>query len=179
VPTNEHTNSEFKGEDRLCLCKFVFARRGIVMEAISSYFLPRLIGYSRAMHLITTGAVYPSTSLLFQGLFSKIVEPGDVLPRALGLANDIARNTSSVSTHLMKDMIWRGPDNAEESHLLASKILVELFKGKDKLEGVESFLQKREANFTGTMSKDAPSAWPWWKPIETTVPGMNPEKSKL
>jgi hypothetical protein len=80
TPTNEHTNSEFKGEDRLCL-----ARRGIVMEAISSYFLPRLIGYSRAMHLITTGAVYPSTSPLFQTLFSEIVEPGDVLPKSVGV----------------------------------------------------------------------------------------------
>jgi enoyl-CoA hydratase/carnithine racemase len=106
------------------------------------------------------------------------VEPSDVLPRVLELADDIARNTSSVSTHLIKDIIWRGADNAEEPHLLTSKILVELFKGKDKLEGVESCLQKRETNFTGTMSKDAPSAWPWWKPIETTVPGMNPEKSK-
>ncbi len=107
---------------------FVFARRGIVMEAMSSYFLPRLIGYSRAMHLITTGAVYPSTSPLFQNLFSEIVEPSEVLPRALELADDIARNTSSVSTHLMKDMIWRGPDNAEEAHLLDSRILVELFR---------------------------------------------------
>jgi enoyl-CoA hydratase/carnithine racemase len=68
------------------------------MEVISSYFLPRLIGYSRAMHLITTGAVYLSTSPLFQDLFSEIVEPGDVLPRALELADDISRNTSSVST---------------------------------------------------------------------------------
>jgi enoyl-CoA hydratase/carnithine racemase len=55
------------------------------MEAISSYFLPRLIGYSKAMHLVTTGAVYPSTSSLFHELFSEIVEPGDVLPRALEL----------------------------------------------------------------------------------------------
>jgi enoyl-CoA hydratase/carnithine racemase len=62
--------------------------------------------------------------------------------RASELADDIARNTSSVGMHLMKDMIWRDPDNAQESHLLASKILVELFQGKDKLEGVESFLQR-------------------------------------
>jgi enoyl-CoA hydratase/carnithine racemase len=179
---------------------FVFARRGIVMEAISSYFLPRLIGYGRAMHLITTGAVYPSTSPLFQELFSEIAEPGDVLPRALELADDISRNTSSVSTHLMKDMIWRGPDNAEESHLLDSRILVELFRlvttgrvrrelpgscrllsyrGRDKLEGVESFLEKRDPNFTGRMSKDAPSAWPWWRPIETTVPGVKGPKPKI
>jgi enoyl-CoA hydratase/carnithine racemase len=158
---------------------FVFARRGIVMEAMSSYFLPRLIGYSKAMHLITTGAAYPSTSSLFQELFSEIVEPSEVMPRALELAGDVATSTSSVSTHLMKDMIWRGPDNAEEAHLLDSKILVELFTSKDKQEGVDSFLQKRSANFTGTIPKDAPSAWPWYKTIETARPGIMTEKPKL
>jgi enoyl-CoA hydratase/carnithine racemase len=157
---------------------FVFARRGIVMEAISSYFLPRLIGYSKAMHLITTGAVYPSTSPFFKELFSEVVNPESVLPRALELADDIAKNTSTVSTHLMKDMIWRAPDNAEEAHLLDSKILVELFQKGDRDEGVNSFLEKRQANFTGTMKENAPSTWPWWKPIDTSVPGEG-GKSKL
>lgn len=151
---------------------FVFARRGIVMEACSAYFLPRLIGYSKAMHLTTTGSVYPSTSPLFGDLFSEVVEPDRVLPTALDLAADIARNTSTVSTHLNKDLMWRGPDNAEEMQLLQSKVLLDIFAGVDKAEGVKSFLEKRDSNFRGTMEKSAPSAWPWWKPIDASKPKL-------
>lgn len=150
---------------------FVFARRGIVMEAASSYFLPKLIGLSKAMHLVTTGAVYPSTSPLFSELFSEILPTEQVLPRALELADEIARNTSNVSTHLMKDLMWRNPGTAEQTHLLDSKILLELFDGKDKKEGIDSFLQKRQADFTGNMATNAPAVWPWWEPIDTKVPG--------
>src|SRR5260370_674114 len=87
-------------------------------ELEQSFNLPRLIGYSKAMHLITTGAVYPSTSPLLSELFSEIVEPEEVLPRALEIADEIAKNTSTVSTHVMKDMIWRGPETSEETQLL-------------------------------------------------------------
>lgn len=149
---------------------FVFARRGIVTEAASSFFLPRLIGYSRAMHLVTTGSVYPATSPHFGGLFSEVVPPEKVLSRALEIAGDVARNTSAVSTHLMKDMMWRNPGTAEGTHLLDSKVLLELFEGKDKKEGVDSFLEKREPKFKGNMSDNAPSVWPWWEPIETRAP---------
>jgi len=148
---------------------FVFARRGLVMEAVSSFFLPRLIGTSRAMHLVTTGAVYPSTSPLFGDLFSEIVEPNQVLPRALELADEIAHNTSTVSTHLMKDLIYRGPGTAEETHLLDTKLLFALFSAKDRDEGVASFMEKRQAKFTGTIPTDVPSAWPWWTPIDVKV----------
>ncbi|KAH6669382.1 enoyl-CoA hydratase/isomeras-like protein [Halenospora varia] len=146
---------------------FVFARRGIVMEAASSYFLPRLIGLSRAMHLVTTGSVYPSTDPLLSQLFSEVVPEDKVLERALEIADDVVRNTSSVSTHLMKDLMWRGPGTAEGTHLLDSKILLELFEGKDKLEGVSSFLEKRPPKFKGNMQENAPAAWPWWEPIDT------------
>jgi enoyl-CoA hydratase/carnithine racemase len=145
---------------------FVFARRGLVMEAASSFFLPRLVGYSKAMHLVTTGAVYPSTSPLLDGLFSEIVEPEQVLPRALALADDIARNTSAVSTAMNKDLIWRGPDSPEGSQLITSKLILEMFKSKDNAEGIKSFLEKRPAQFQGTVPKDAPTAWPWWTQID-------------
>jgi enoyl-CoA hydratase/carnithine racemase len=159
---------------------FVFARRGIVMEAASSYFLPRLIGLSKAMHLVTTGSVYPSTDPLFRELFSEIVPPEKVLPRALELADEIARNTSAVSTHLMKDMMWRNPGTAEGTHLLDSKILLEVFDGKDKKEGVDSFLQKRPADFRGNMADNAPSVWPWWDPVDVKAPAsIGGLKSKL
>jgi enoyl-CoA hydratase/carnithine racemase len=160
---------------------FVFARRGIVMEAASSFFLPRLIGLSKAMHLVTTGSVYPSTDPLFRELFSEVLPPEKVLPRALELADEIAKTTSAVSTHLMKDLMWRNPGTAEQTHLLDSKILLELFDGKDKREGIDSFLQKRPADFKGNMMDNAPNVWPWWDPIQTKAPESAKDivKSKL
>lgn len=87
---------------------FVFARRGIVMEAASSYYLPRLIGHSRAMQAVTTGATYRADDKIWGGLFAETLDRSeDVLPRALEVAVEVVRNTSAVSTHLMKEMMWR------------------------------------------------------------------------
>ncbi|TVY34057.1 2,3-dehydroadipyl-CoA hydratase, partial [Lachnellula subtilissima] len=150
---------------------FVFARRGSLW---------RLIGLSKAMHLITTGSVYPATHPLLRELFTEIVPEDEVLPRALELARDIARNTSVVSTHLMKALMWRNPGTAEGTHLLDSKILLELFDGRDKLEGIQSFLQKRSPKFEGTMLENGPTAWPWWDPIDIKAPVSAADvKSKL
>ncbi|KAK2625451.1 hypothetical protein QTJ16_004763 [Diplocarpon rosae] len=148
---------------------FVFARRGIVMEAASSFFLPRLVGYSRAMHLATTGEVLRADHSLLDGLFSEILPEDQVLGRALAIADDIARNTSAVSTKLMRDLIWSGLGSAEQTHLLDSKILPQLFDGEDKMEGVKSFLENRAPRFQGTMPQDAPDIWPWWQPAEVKV----------
>ncbi|KAK0653890.1 putative enoyl-CoA hydratase [Lasiodiplodia hormozganensis] len=147
---------------------FVFARRGIVMEACSSFFLPRLIGHSRALHLTTTGAVYRAADKLLDPLFTELCDrPADVLPRALAIADEVVANTSLVSTNLMKELMWRDAGSAEGQHLLDSRILYELFSGKDNKEGVQSFLEKRPPKFSGTMDNDAPAAYPWWNPIDT------------
>ena len=107
---------------------FVFARRGLVMEACSSYFLPRLIGHSRAMQAITTGSTYLADDKVWDGLFSEVVDrPEDVLPRALSVAEDVVRNTSAVSTYLMKEMMFRDAGSPEGQHLLDSRIIYELF----------------------------------------------------
>ncbi|KAF4978951.1 hypothetical protein FZEAL_4748 [Fusarium zealandicum] len=145
---------------------FVFARRGFVMEGCSSFFLPRLVGTSRAMHLTTTGAVYPATHKLFDGLFSEAVAPDEVLPTALKIADEIAENVSGVSARVMKDMIYRGAASPEEAHLLESKIFWEVFTGEDAKEGMKSFMEKRKPDFTGTMDKNAPTTWPWWTPVD-------------
>lgn len=108
---------------------FVFARRGLVMEAVSSFYLPRLIGYSRAMQVVTTGATYRASDPVWGGLFAEVLEKGeDVLPRALEMAEEVVKNTSMVSTYLMKEMMWRGRESPEATHLLDSRILYEMFQ---------------------------------------------------
>ncbi|OQU95931.1 hypothetical protein CLAIMM_02086 [Cladophialophora immunda] len=140
---------------------FVFSRRGVVMEACSSYFLPRLIGHSRAIHLATTGAVHSADHDLLKPLFSELCgTPEETIARALEVAQDIARNTSTVSTKIMCELIYRGPDSVEEAHLLDSQMIYGLYGRKDNLEGVQSFLEKRQANFTGRMPQDAPDGYP-------------------
>lgn len=106
---------------------FVFARRGLIMEACSSFFLPRLIGHSRAMQAVTTGSVYFAKDKVFDGLFSELLDkPEGVLPRALQVAEDVVKNTSVVSTYLMKELMYRDTGSAEGQHLLDSRILFEL-----------------------------------------------------
>ena len=146
---------------------FVFARRGLVMEAASSYFLPRLVGFSKAMHLVTTGATYPAAHPLYEGLFTETLDnPEQVLPRALEIAQDVADNCSGVSWALMRDMMWRNPGSAEEAHLLDSRVIYEMFSSTDNKEGVKAFLEKRPVRFIGTLEKDAPGAYPWWTPVD-------------
>ncbi|KAI6783328.1 dehydroadipyl-CoA hydratase-like protein [Emericellopsis cladophorae] len=145
---------------------FVFAQRGFNMEACSSFYLPRLVGTSRALHLVTTGAVYPATSPLFSELFSDVVPADEVLPTALGYAEGIARNVSTVAARVMRDMIYRGPRSPEEAHLLESRVFFDLYHGADSKEGVASFLEKRPPKFGMSMERDAPSAWPWWDALE-------------
>ncbi|TFB02337.1 3-hydroxypropionyl-coenzyme A dehydratase [Trichoderma ghanense] len=146
---------------------FVFARRGFCLEACSSFFLPRLVGAGRALHLATTGAVYPAGHRLLDGLFSEVVdEPDKVLPTALGIAEDIAANVSLVSAAVMKNQIFRTPASPEEAHLVESKMFYSLVRSKDAKEGIESFLKKRKPEFKDTIEDDAPPGYPWWTPVD-------------
>lgn len=147
---------------------FVFSRRGLVMEACSSFFLPRLIGHSRAMQAITTGATYLASDKIWDGLFSEVLDsPEAVLPRALAVAEDVVRNTSAVSTYLMKELMWRDTGSPEGQHLLDSRVIYELFGSPDNTEGVQSFLQKRAPQFTGSMENTRVTGYPWWMPLDT------------
>lgn len=157
---------------------FVFSRRGLVMEACSSYFLPRLIGRSAAVYLTTTGSALPASHKMLAPLFAEIVDPDKVLPTALGLAEDIAANTSPVSTRVMKDMLYSGPDTPEGAHLLESSLLFQRFQGRDLQEGIASFQEKRAPNFKGTMAEDGPVEWPWWD-TEIVERADETEKAKL
>lgn len=165
---------------------FVFARRGINMEGCSSFFLPRLLGYGRALTLVTTGATYPASDPAVRDLFAEVLdEPGEVLPRALGLAEEIAAKTSAVATKAMRDMLYHGPATPEEAERLESRVFFDLFRGADAREGIRSFLEKREPRFEARWETDKPAVWPWWGPkkTETTVESgggvMSWLKSKL
>lgn len=137
------------------------------MEACSSYFLPRLIGHSKAIHLAATGDTYNADHSLFNTLFSEVcATPEATLARALELAHNLALKTSTVSTKIMRDLMYRGPESVEEAHLLDSQMIYGLYGRKDNLEGVQSFLQKRPVNFKGQMLQDAPEGYPWWRQID-------------
>lgn len=109
---------------------FVFARRGITMESNSSFFLPRLIGYSNALYLLTTGDVYRGDSKHFGSLFQEVIKKQeDVLPRALQLATTVAEKTSILAGFMNRELMWRAPASAEETHLVDSPVLYHMFEG--------------------------------------------------
>ncbi len=157
---------------------FVFSRRGLVMEACSSYFLPRLVGRAAAVYLTTTGAALPAAHKMLAPLFAEIVAPDQVLPRALRLAEDVAANTSAVSTRVMKDMLYHGPDSPEAAHLLESSLLFQRFHSRDLTEGIASFKEKRPPTFVDTMEDGGPVEWPWWD-TKIVERADEAEKSKL
>lgn len=143
---------------------FVFARRGIVPEACSSWFLPRLVGISKAMEWCATGRVFDAQEALAGGLVSKVVKPEELLPTAYALAREIADNTAPVSVALTRQMLWRmlGADHPMEAHKVDSKSIYARGRQGDAREGVMSFLEKRPAKFTDKVSQDMPPFYPWW-----------------
>jgi enoyl-CoA hydratase/carnithine racemase len=143
---------------------FVFARRGIVPEACSSWFLPRLVGISQALEWTYSGKVFPAQEALEGGLIRKVVAPEELLPMARAIARDIIDNTAPVSIALIRQMMWRmlGADDPMEAHKIDSRGIYSRGQSADVKEGVMSFLEKRPAKFTQTVSKDMPSYFPWW-----------------
>ena len=143
---------------------FVFARRGIVPEACSSWFLPRLVGVSQAAEWCYTGRLFPAEDALAAQLVSRVLEPGQLLPAAQALAREIADNTSALSVTATRALLWRmlGADHPMEAHKVDSKLIYELGRSMDAAEGVTAFLEKRPARFPGRPSQDMPPVYPWW-----------------
>jgi enoyl-CoA hydratase/carnithine racemase len=144
---------------------FVFSRRGIVPEACSSYFLPRVVGISKALEWAYSGAVFDAEEALNGGLVRSVHEPEDLMPAARKIAREIAENTSAVSVTMIRHMMWRmlGVDHPMEAHKIDSRGIFELGRGADAHEGVKSFLEKRSAEFSMTTSQDLPEFFPWWE----------------
>jgi enoyl-CoA hydratase/carnithine racemase len=143
---------------------FVFARRGIVPEAASSYFLPRAVGISQAMEWVATGRVFSAQEALAGRLVSRVVPPDQLIPTARALAREIADNCSAISVTLARQMMWKmlGADHPMEAHKLDSRMIHALGQTPDAYEGVQSFLEKRPAQFKGRVSTDLPQPYPWW-----------------
>ncbi|KAJ9607375.1 hypothetical protein H2200_008448 [Cladophialophora chaetospira] len=147
---------------------FPFSRIGLTMESASSFFLPRMVGYSRATYLLTTGLTYPADSKQLEGIFSELVpEPKDVLPRALQLAEELVERVSTTAIHLNRQLIWRGANSAEEAHLMDSPLLAHQFASRDHAEAKKAFLNSGKPKFSDELERTAPLTYPWW--TETAI----------
>jgi len=147
---------------------FVFARRGVVPEACSTWFLPRLVGIQQAAEWVYTGRVFDAREALAGGLVSRVLPPADLLPAARALAREIAENSSAISVALSRPMMWKllGADHPMEAHRLDSRGMAFTGAPADARAGVGAFLEKRPARFTGRPSSDMPPFYPWWEPRE-------------
>ncbi|MFV0643545.1 MAG: crotonase/enoyl-CoA hydratase family protein [Sphingomonadaceae bacterium] len=147
---------------------FVYARRGIVFECCSSWFLPRVVGISKALELSFSGRILSADELKEVGLVSEVTTQENLLPRAQEIAREIADHTAPVSIALMRQMAWRslGMDHPMEAHKIESRGICTRGASPDAKEGVASFIEKRLPDFPCTVSKDMPDYFPWWQEPE-------------
>lgn len=143
---------------------FVFAKRGIVPEACSSWFLPRLVGISQAAEWVYTGRVFSAQEALDGGLIRSIHAPDDLLPTARAIAKEISDNTAPVSVATSRLMLWRmmGASHPMEAHRVDSRGIMERGRSSDSKEGVVSFLEKRPAVYPDKVSSGIPDIFPDW-----------------
>lgn len=144
---------------------FVFARRGIIPEAASSWFLPRIVGMPRALDWTMTGRVFGADEALAGGLVRSLHAPGELLAAARALAAEIAEHNAPVAVALTRAMLWRlsAAEHPMAAHRIDSRALYTLSKSADAHEGVASFLEKRPPAFPGRVTANLPSFYPWWE----------------
>lgn len=147
---------------------FVFTRRGILPEAGCGWFLPRIVGINKALEWVYTGDFISAEEAYEHGLVNKVVPPEELMPTALEMAAKIANNTSATAIALTRQIFWKmlGEDHPMKSHIIETKGNMWASKQIDAKEGIMSFLEKREPNFTMKPSKDLPDFYPWWKEPE-------------
>lgn len=143
---------------------FVFARRGIVPEAASSWFLPRLVGISQALEWCYSGKVFPAGEAHEGGLVRSLHKPDDLIPAARALATELTAQSAPVSIAMTRQMLWRmlGADHPMEAHRMDSRAIFYRGRQADAKEGVESFLEKRAADYPDKVSEDMPDLSRWF-----------------
>jgi enoyl-CoA hydratase/carnithine racemase len=137
---------------------FVFSQRGIVPEAASSWFLPRIVGIAQALDWCYSGRVFGPEEALAGKLVSRVVAPEELIPAARALARSYIDATAPVSVALIRQMMWRmlGASHPMEAHRLDSRAMFHRGRSADVKEGIASFLEKRPAKFGETVSRDLP-----------------------
>ena len=147
---------------------FVFAARGIVPEACSAWFLPRIVGISTALEWCYSGRVFRAEEALARGLIRSLHAPDDLMPAARKLAREFADNTSAVSKALVRQMFWRmlGAEHPVRAHELDTPAIAYTGKSNDAREGIRAFLEKRPAQFSDRVPQDLPPFFPWWEQPE-------------
>ena len=143
---------------------FVFARRGIVPEAASSWFLPRIVGMPTALEWCMTGRLIDAQEAMARGLVRSVHPQQDLIGAALGIAHEIAENTSAVSVAMTRAMLWRNAaaEHPMMAHRVDSRAIYRLSRSADAREGIASFLEKRPPVYPDTVSSDMPDFYPWW-----------------
>ncbi|WP_109466901.1 crotonase/enoyl-CoA hydratase family protein [Albibacillus kandeliae] len=144
---------------------FVFARRGIVPEACSSWFLPRIVGISQALEWTMSGRVFDADEAHAARLVRSTHAPDDLLPAARALAEQVSAPTAPVSVAITRQMMWRmlGADHPMAAHQIESRAIAARSASGDAAEGVASFLEKRDAQFPDRVGSDMPGFFPWWE----------------
>ena len=149
---------------------FAFVRRGLAPEGASGWFLPRIVGITKATEWVLTGKMIDAKEALAHGLATEVLPVEALLPRARDIAREIAQNTSAISIAVARQLLWRmlGADHPREAVIIDGKATFWSFQQPDAQEGVKSFLEKRPPKFTMKPSTDMPPYYPWWqeKPIE-------------
>lgn len=143
---------------------FVFAGRGILPEACSSWFLPRIVGVSRALEWCYSARVFKSEEGLQAGLLRSLHAPDELMPAARALAREFADNASAVSMAMVRHMMWRmlGAPHPIDAHEIDSAGIAALGRSNDAKEGINAFLEKRKPEFKDRVSEDMPAFFPWW-----------------
>jgi len=141
-----------------------FVRRGIVPESASSWFLPHIVGITRALDWTLTGRTFAAPEALEAGLVSALHEPDALMPAALAIARGIADNAAPVSVALTRQMLWRmmSADHPMAAHRIESRGIFSRARARDVKEGVASFIEKRAPDFADRVSTDMPDFFPWW-----------------
>ena len=147
---------------------FVFARRAMTLETGASFFLPRIVGISKALEWCLSGRMVFAAEALEHGLVNAVVPQDQLLAEARRIARDIADNAAPVSVALIRQMLWKGlgMSHPMEASRIESRGMYVRARDKDAKEGVMSFLEKRLPDFPDKVSRDMPDFYPWWEEPE-------------